>query len=201
MAEASVAELPVRKLDTLGRGFAILLALGASAACNSHDATQSDATKSGAASSSASSPAIPFVDVQGIDAELAKHRGRAVLLNFWATWCGPCVHELPELLAVGREFKERGGDVVLVSYDSMVPNEGREAVRKLVTEFASSRKLDAPILIYDAPDYDAINARFQLEGGVPATLAFDRKGELVDRVDEEAPKERFDAMMRKALGI
>ena len=55
--------------------------------------------------------------------------------------------------------------------------------------------------MYDAPDYDAINARFDLPGAVPVTLAFDAAGREVDRHVGEADEARFEAMMKKALGL
>jgi thiol-disulfide isomerase/thioredoxin len=144
-------------------------------------------------------PAVEIVDVSGIDAVLSQHRGRGVLLNFWAIWCAPCVAELPELVETAHEFRERGGDVVLVSYDLMLPNLEREAVRAKVASFAKERGIDLPILVYDAPDYDAIDTHFDLKGGVPVTLAFDREGKLVDREDQQAKKARFVEMMEKAI--
>ena len=147
----------------------------------------------------AAAPSVEFADLEAVDAALAQHRGRAVLLNFWALWCEPCVAELPELIEVGREFREQGGDVVLVSYDLMVPNAGRDPVRAGVAKFAAKRGIDGAVLIYDAPDLDALNERFDLPGPIPVTLAFDRQGRLVDRADEPADKARFAAMMRKAL--
>lgn len=152
------------------------------------------------ASAGAPAPSIEVVDLAGIDAALARLKGRGVLLNFWAIWCLPCVEELPELMATAREFDAQGGSVLLVSYDLMVPGPGRDAVRADVAKFAAARRFDAPILIYDAPDFDAINARFDLPGSIPVTLAFDKDGKLVDRQDDQADKARFDALMRKALG-
>jgi thiol-disulfide isomerase/thioredoxin len=145
-------------------------------------------------------PSVEVVDLAGIDAALAKHRGRGVLLNFWALWCAPCVAELPELMEVAREFAEDGGDVVLVSYDLIIPGATIDEARRDVTEFAKKRSLDVPILIYDAPDYEAINTRFQLPGGVPVTLAIDAKGAIVEVHDGPADKAQFQALMRKALG-
>lgn len=152
------------------------------------------------AAPTASTPAVAVVDLAGLDAALAKHRGRGVLLNFWAIWCAPCVAELPELLEVGREFAEQGGDVVLVSYDLIVPGATAEQAREDVLAFAERRKITAPILIYDGPDYEAINERFDLPGGVPVTLALDRDGKVVATHDGQASKDEFRALMRQALG-
>ncbi len=151
------------------------------------------------AGSKSTTPQVEIVDLSGIDAALAQRRGRGVLLNFWAIWCAPCVAELPELVETAHEYRERGGDVILVSFDLMLPNVEREAVREQVTRFAKERGIDVPILIYDAPDYETINEHFDLPGGVPVTLAFDRHGKLVDREDQQADKARFVQLMENAL--
>ena len=147
-----------------------------------------------------SSPSVEIVGLDGIDAALAQQRGRGVLLNFWALWCAPCIAELPELMKVGAEFEEAGGRVVLVSYDLIVPDAEREDARRRVTEFARKHGYGVPILIYDAPDYEAINARFDLPGGVPVTIALDATGKVVDVQDGEADEARFREMMQRALG-
>ncbi|MBI5432474.1 MAG: TlpA family protein disulfide reductase [Planctomycetes bacterium] len=146
-------------------------------------------------------PSIEVVDLDGLDAALAKHRGRGVLLNFWAIWCAPCVAELPELMEVAREFAGQGGDVVLVSYDLTVPGATLDEARRDVTAFAATRGLDVPILIYQAPDYEEINRRYQLPGGVPVTLALDERGKILAVHDGQATKEEFRELMRTAIGL
>ncbi|MCC7171976.1 MAG: TlpA family protein disulfide reductase [Planctomycetes bacterium] len=176
------------------RRFALALALALAPACSE----ASRATDAPPAAKAA--PSIEVVDLAGLDAALAKHRGRGVLLNFWAIWCAPCVAELPELMEVAREFAGQGGDVVLVSYDLTVPGATLEEARRDVTEFAAKRGLDVPILIYQAPDYEAINRRYRLPGGVPVTLAIDARGEIVAVHDGQASKDEFRELMRTALG-
>ena len=144
-------------------------------------------------------PAIAFVGLNELQAEIAKLRGRGVLLDFWATWCVPCVAELPSVVEVAHEYQGRGGSVLLVSYDLMVPGVTRESVRAQVEAFVSKRKIDVPVLIYDAPDYDAIDARFELPGEIPVTLAIDGKGRIVDRQEGRAEKERLAELMQRAL--
>ncbi|MBE3072992.1 MAG: TlpA family protein disulfide reductase, partial [Acidobacteria bacterium] len=106
----------------------------------------------------AADPDIRVVDLAGLETALAKHRGEAVLVNFWAIWCQPCVAELPELLEVAGEFRDRRAVVLTVSYDLMVPEVTTDQVLKQMQEFVAARKIDVPVLIYNAPDYDAINA-------------------------------------------
>jgi thiol-disulfide isomerase/thioredoxin len=148
----------------------------------------------------AAPPDIRVVDLKGLNAALAEHHGKAVLLNFWAIWCQPCVAELPEFLEVGREYRDRNAVVLTVSYDLMIPDVTRDGVLKQMRAFLAERKFDMPVLIYDAPDYDAINKQFGLPGPVPATIAIDTKGNIVDRQPGKADKARFAAMMKKALG-
>ncbi len=143
---------------------------------------------------------IRFADLPQLEAELAQHRGQALLLNFWAIWCAPCVAELPELNEVARTFAGRGAAVLGVSYDLMLAGATREELLPRMRSFVDSRGLSIPVLIYDAADFDAINARFDLPGEVPITLALDREGRIVDRQEGRADEARFTEMIEKALG-
>lgn len=148
----------------------------------------------------AGAPVVRVVDLNGLDAALAEHRGQAILLNFWAIWCEPCVAELPELQDVGRQFHGKNAVVLTVSYDLMVPDVTPEGVLKQMQAFLAQKKLDMPVFIYNAPDYDAVNARFGLPGPVPVTVAIDRNGAIVARHAGKGGRERFIALMLKALG-
>lgn len=142
---------------------------------------------------------LRFVDLDGIETALAEYRGHGVLLNFWAIWCSPCVAELPELLETGDKFRDEGGVVVTISYDLMIPGETREALLPRLEAFMFEREMDVPVLVFDENDYDGINARFDLPGEIPVTLAINRQGKAVDRQFGRADKERFEQMMRRAL--
>jgi len=138
--------------------------------------------------------------IEAIDKALAAQSGHACLLNFWATWCAPCVAELPDLLAVARDYEARGGRVLGVSYDLEIPGVAPEEGVQKVRAFLAERGLALPTVVYEAPDELEINAHFGLPGGVPVTLAYDRDGKIVDRQQGEATRARFEEMMRKALG-
>ena len=148
----------------------------------------------------AAQPEIRVVDLKGLEAALAAHKGEGILLNFWAIWCEPCVAELPDLLAVGREFRARHAVVLTVSYDLMLPDVTPADVLKQMRTFVAARKIDAPVYIYNGPDYDAINLRFGLSGPVPMTIAIDPTGRVVDRHAGQAGRAGFVAMMKKAIG-
>ena len=149
---------------------------------------------------SSPAPSVEIADLTGLDQALAARRGNACLLNFWATWCPPCVAELPDLVDVVRENEARGARVLGVSFDLMIPDVEREEGLELVRGFLAERDLALPTVVFDDADYEAINERFDLPGSIPVTLAFDREGRLVDRHEGEADRARFAEMMRKALG-
>jgi thiol-disulfide isomerase/thioredoxin len=179
--------LPVRKDSSPGllRTAALALAVALTFAC--------------ARASSDPAAAPSFANLDQLESEIAKFRGHGLLLNLWATWCAPCVAELPELIETAHASESRGGAVLLLSFDLMVPGVTREDARQKVGEFVSRKKIDVPGLIFDADGYDAINARFDLPGEVPVTLAFDRNGKVVDRQEGRADKARFAEMMERAL--
>jgi thiol-disulfide isomerase/thioredoxin len=152
-------------------------------------------------SSPASAPAatVEVVDLAGLERALEARKGRGYLLNFWAIWCAPCVAEMPELVETAHAWRERGGEVVTVNYDLMLPDVTPQGVREQVRAFAAERGIDLPIYIYEALDFDAIDERFDLPGGIPVTLAIDRHGAIVDREVQQADRARFEAMMAAAL--
>jgi thiol-disulfide isomerase/thioredoxin len=77
-------------------------------------------------------------DVAGKDVRLSQYRGQVILLNFWATWCGPCRREIPALAALYRDYKDRGFVVLGVSVDKEV---------YLVKPYARAMKMNYPVLI------------------------------------------------------
>ncbi len=144
--------------------------------------------------------ATRVVTLEELQSALESYRGRAVLLNFWATWCEPCVAELPDLAEVHEAFRERNGVVVGVSYDLMVPGPTPESALALVERFAAGRELGFDNYVFNDEDYDRINTWLELPGPVPVTLAIDATGKIVDRHEGQAGRERFEAMMNSALG-
>lgn len=110
-------------------------------------------------------PALVRRDLNGQPLSLARLRGKVVLLNFWASWCGPCLTEMPEFMAWQRQFAGQGLQVVGISMDDHAA-----AARKL----ANKLKVDYPIAMGD-PE---LGRRFGGVLGLPLSFVIDRKGKV-----------------------
>jgi len=136
-------------------------------------------------------PDTPFKDEHGKDRRLSEHRGRGVVLNFWATWCAPCVREMPQLERLKALVAENGVDVLTVSED-------RKGV-PLVKKFYAVNKLhDLDIRIDEGGKLlRALKGR-----GLPTTVLIDKTGMEVGRVVGVAEWDAAEAVtfIRECLG-
>jgi thiol-disulfide isomerase/thioredoxin len=77
----------------------------------------------------------PMKDVNGASFKLADFFGKVVVVNFWATWCGPCRREIPELIKLHKEFHSRGVGVEMIGLTGEDPNTSADKVRKFIQDF------------------------------------------------------------------
>lgn len=155
-------------------GTVALLALAAGVATQHWLVTDSAPPPPAAASHPAqpAEPAIvepPLRDLDGQPHTLAEWRGKVVVLNFWATWCGPCREEMPEFVRLQNELGEQGLQFVGVAIDEA------DAVR----DYLKETPVNYPILMGDehAPDWsERLGNKL---AGLPFSVVFDREGRKI----------------------
>ncbi len=129
-------------------------------------------------------------------AQAALHRGsEAVLVNFWATTCAPCIEEFPFIMDLSRQYKQEGLQTYFVSID--FPDE-----KKKVAQFLKSQRVSGISFLASLSDPNAfINSIHKnWTGAVPFTIMFAKgSGEVVDYWEGEKPKKHFEQAIRKAL--
>jgi peroxiredoxin len=135
-------------------------------------------------------PDFSLPSLGGQTVRLSDLRGKAVLLNFWATWCAPCRLEMPTMDKAYQEYKSRGLEILAVSLDA-----GSNSV---VKNFMQELKLDFPVLL--DPDMEVL--RLYRMVGIPASFLIDKQGIVRHREvgyrDWTTPESRklLEAMLR-----
>lgn len=110
-------------------------------------------------------PELVMTQLDGGTWRMADHRGEVVLVNYWATWCGPCWEETPGLIRLSRELGPRGLAIVGVALDEG----GRDKVKKFVDEF----RVPYPVTIPERMS----QLEYGLEG-LPTTILVDKEGRV-----------------------
>ncbi len=129
---------------------------------------------------------LTLQDAAGKKVRLRDLRGKPVVLNFWATWCGPCKAEMPMLVEVEKQYGARGVQFIGASMDDA-------KTRAQIPSFLAEHHVAFPVWYGgSADDLD----RLHLGGAVPATAFLDEEGRIVARILGQARleelKERLD---------
>jgi thiol-disulfide isomerase/thioredoxin len=134
-------------------------------------------------------------DMDGHVTKLSQYRGHPVVLDFWATWCPPCRHQIPELKKLYSKYHKSRGLVVLGIACDTVQGDGVKSVRPFVREF----DISYPILLAETPVLDSFGVE-----ALPTTLFLGPDGSIVGRVmGAGAPgelTEGVDALLANSSG-
>lgn len=132
-------------------------------------------------------PAYALADLEGKVVKNTDFLGKVVILDFWATWCGPCRLEIPHLMALQSKYKDQGLEVVGLSVDQGGVGD--------VKPFAQEQKINYTMLIADAETPKAYGGIT----GIPTTFIIDKHGTIVKSFLGYTDPEVFEATIQPLL--
>src|SRR3982751_3975066 len=110
---------------------------------------------------------LALKDANGASVRLADYKGKVVLLNFWATWCGPCKVEIPEFVEAYSKYRDKGFVILgVLSEDEPTPKD--------LHDFMSEFKMNYPVL----QQHEELEEAFGSLWALPTTFIIDRKGQV-----------------------
>lgn len=133
-------------------------------------------------------PSLEVTTLEGRRVSLASLRGKVVLLNFWATWCGPCRQEIPEFEELQRKYPDKL-QVVGMSVDELPA----AAVEKVAVKMG----INYPVAMASA----AVQARFGGMPSIPVTIVIGPDGQIEQKNHGANPYQVFDTEVRSLLGM
>jgi thiol-disulfide isomerase/thioredoxin len=126
-------------------------------------------------------------DMNGVDVKLASFRGKVIIVNFWATWCGPCKAEIPGFVELQKQY---ANDLVILGISVDDP------VEKL-KPYAAQYKINYPILV--GLGRDDVQEAYGPLYGIPASFVIGRDGKICKQHMGIAPKAQFEREIKALL--
>ncbi|HEV2392942.1 MAG TPA: TlpA disulfide reductase family protein [Verrucomicrobiae bacterium] len=120
----------------------------------------------------------PLPDIYGNMVDSTSVAGKVVLLNFWATWCGPCVAEIPDLISLYQKYSPDGLVIVGISIDSSP--DGRNPPTSLVSSFVFNNGMTYPVLM-DQPSWWSVETSFGGIQFIPTTFVIDSQNHICQK--------------------
>lgn len=130
-------------------------------------------------------PELALSDLDGNEHRLEDYRGELVLVNFWATWCPPCLREIPMLVEAQKALGERGLRILGPALDDPRP----------VQRFAEAHGMNYPIFAGVNQIGPALAVMGDTQGALPYTVLLDREGRIVEKHYGELDRAALDALL------
>src|SRR5437762_9245490 len=135
-------------------------------------------------------PDFTLTALNGQKLSLADYKGKVVLLDFWATWCGPCRIEIPGFIGLQNKYRDQGFSVVGVSLDT--GSDAADQVREFYREF----KMNYPVALGD----DKVSELYGGILGLPTTFLIGRDGRIYSKHPGATPASVFEEEVKTLLG-
>lgn len=134
-------------------------------------------------------PRFSLPDVSGQMQDVSQWDDRLLIINFWATWCAPCRHEIPFFVELQTLYAERGVQFVGIAIDDPVS----------INEFADEIGMNYPSLHGQLEAMDVSKQYGNTVGGLPFTVVIDRNRQIVARKSGPFERDEIEALLRKHL--
>ncbi len=130
---------------------------------------------------------LKFSDTRGKKVDLAALKGKVVLIDFWATWCGPCVGEVPNVVKAYEKLHDKGFEIIGISLDSN---------KAALTKFTTEQKMKWPQYFDGLGWKNKIATRFGIRS-IPAMWLVDKEGNLVSTSARNGLEAQVEKLLAK----
>jgi thiol-disulfide isomerase/thioredoxin len=135
-------------------------------------------------------PEFAMMDIEGNIRNIKEWDGQVVLLNFWATWCPPCLREIPDFIEVQHELAEHDFQIIGIAVDNETD----------VRDFVNTMSMNYPVMAGEMEAIELSQRYGNSIGGLPFSAVIDKNGKITHTITGELSKDRLKSILEQ-LGL